>query len=155
MEESDEVPLLTRDVVEEELFSGNLKVLHQVWACDQNEDQESYFEEEANIPRASSVRSALSQAPELDCSESLSQILSQVSEPSEERKTLSRVEAYNLLKEATTAADAAQRALEHIYGEDFNDATGEELEARDKLLRQVQRNLLKLQKDRVVIGLMC
>ena len=27
--------------------------------------------------------------------------------------------------------------------------------ARDKLLRQVQRNLLKLQKDRVVIGLMC
>ena len=66
---------------------------------------------------------------------------------------MSRVEAHNLLKEATTAADAAQRALEYIYGENFNDATGEELEARDKLLKQVQRNLLKLQKDRVVIGL--
>ena len=139
MEESDEVPLLTRDVNEDELFSGNFKVLHQVWASDQNEDQGSDFEEEANIARASSVKSALSQAPEFDCSESLSQILSQVSEASEERQKLSRVEAYHLLKEASTAAVAAQRALEHIFGEDFNDASGEELEARDNLLKNIDK----------------
>ena len=60
---------------------------------------------------------------------------------------VSRVEAYQLLKEATTAAEAAQRALEHICGEDFNDASGEDLEARDKLVKKVQRNLLKLQKE--------
>ena len=149
-EESDEVPLLRRDDVE-----GTFKVLHQVWACDQNEDQESDFEEDTYVPRASSVKSTLSQAPEMECSESLSQILSQVSEPSEERRKLTRVEAYTLLREATNAADAAQRALEHICGEDFKDATGEELEARDNLVRKVQRNLLKLQKARVVIGLMC
>ena len=41
MEESDEVPLLTRDVVEDELFSGNFKVFHQVWAIDQNEEEGS------------------------------------------------------------------------------------------------------------------
>ena len=134
MEESDAIPLLTRD--------GTFKVIHQVWAWNQSDS-----EEETNIPRCSSVQSALSQAPEMDCSESLSQISSQVSEPSEERKKLTRVEAYHLLREATNAAEAAQRALEHIYGEDFNDATGEELEARDNLVKQVQRNLLKLQKE--------
>ena len=123
MEESDEVPLLIRDVVEEELFSGNLNVLHQVWACDQNEDQKVI------LKRKPTFQGLV--VPELNCSESLSQIFSQVSEPSEERKTLSRVEAHNLLKEVTTAAYAAQKALEHIYGENFNDATREELEARE------------------------
>ena len=144
MEESDEVPLLTRDVVEDELFSGNFKVFHQVWASDQNEEQDSDFEED-NFPRASSVKSGLSQAPDMECSQS--QILSQGSEPRDERKKLSREEAYQLLKEATTAADAAQRALEHICGEDFKDATGEELEARDNLVTKVQKRLTKLQQE--------
>ena len=144
MEESDNVPLLTRDVVEDEVFSGNFKVFHQVWASDQNEEQDSLFEDD-NFPRASSVKSGLSQAPEMECCES--QILSQVSEPGDERKKLSREEAYQLLKEATTAADAAQRALEHICGEDFKDATGEELEARDNLVTKVQKRLTKLQQE--------
>ena len=141
MEEFEDVPLLTRDVVEDEIFSRNFKVVHQVWANDENDVSD--LEDDSNPPRASSVKSALSQAPELE----FSQPLSQISEPSEERKKLSRVEAYQLLKEATTAAEAAQRALEHICGENFNDASGEDLEARDKLVKKVQRNLLKLQKE--------
>ena len=132
MEEFEDVPLLTRDVVEDEIFSRNFKVVHQVWANDENDVSD--LEDDSNPPRASSVKSALSQAPELE----FSQPLSQISEPSEERKKLSRVEAYQLLKEATTAAEAAQRALEHICGEDFNDASGEDLEARDKLVKKVQ-----------------
>ena len=144
MEESDEVPLLTRDVVEDELFSGNFKVFHQVWASDQNEEEDSDFEED-NFPRASSVRSGLSQAPDLECSES--QILSQGSQPSEERKKLSRIEAFHLLKEASTATEAAQRALEYICGENFKDASGEELEARDNLLENVRKKLSKLQQE--------
>ena len=60
--------------MEDELFSGNFKILHQVWASDQYDEQDSDFDE-ANFPRDSSIRSGLCQAPDMECMES--QILSQ------------------------------------------------------------------------------
>ena len=85
--------------------------------------------------------------PEFECSEPLSQILSQESEPGEGRKKITRIEAYRLLKEAKSATDAAQSALELICGDDFNEASGEDLDSRDKLVSRVRINLGKLDRE--------
>ena len=56
---------------------------------DQTQTQWSEVEEESSFRRASSVKSSLSQEPELQCSQSLSQIVG----PSEEkRERLSKAE---------------------------------------------------------------
>ena len=139
MEEEEEIPLLTS--------GSGFKIVHQVWAAGESEDEAHDASADISLVRASSIKSTLSHVPEFECSEPLSQILSQESEPGEGRKKITRIEAYRLLQEAKSATDAAQSALELICGDDFNEASGEDLEIRDNLVSRVRKNLGKLDRD--------
>ena len=147
----DDAPLLSRAFEGgDRLKAGEFNLLHANWVTNDDEgdcEKSSEWdegEEESSYRRASSVKSSLSQEPELQCSQSLSQVLG----PSEEkREKLSRGEALNLLRDASSAAEAAQRALEKVSGEDFLDASQEELSVRDDLLNKIKRKLNRLQQE--------
>ena len=150
-DDNDDAPLLSRAFDGGDgLRAGEFQLLHAKWAT--NDDQSdcekscewSEVEEESSFRRASSVKSSLSQEPELQCSQSLSQILG----PSEEkRERLSRAEALNMLRAASSATEAAQKALEKVSGEDFRDASQEELSVRDNLINKIKRKLNRLQQE--------
>ena len=150
-DDNDDVPLLSRAFDGGDgLRAGEFQLLLAKWAT--NDDQSdcekscewSEVEEESSFRRASSVKSSLSQEPELQCSQSLSQILG----PSEEkRERLSRAEALNMLRVASSATEAAQKALEKVSGEDFRDASQEELSVRDNLINKIKRKLNRLQQE--------
>ena len=142
--EAEDVPLLT--LAATEAGFPYPQYLHGVWYNDDCEAQEeSNSEQEVcdQIQRASSLRSDLSQEPPLEQSQPLSQIL----EPCEERKKVSQKEAIDLLKQASCAAEAAQLALEKVSGEEFLDATGDELQARDNCLDRIRKRLNKLEAE--------
>ena len=144
----DDAPLLSR--VLGGLRAGEFQLIFANWATNndqsdcENSHEWSEVEDEYSFRRASSVKSSLSQEPELQCSQPLSQILG----PSEEkRERLSKREALNMLKVASSAAEAAQKALEKVSGEDFRDASQEELSVRDDLIMKIKRKLNRLQQE--------
>lgn len=148
MESDDDAPLLTRAVgIGGGLQAGEFHLLHARWATNDDRsdcelsDEENQVEQE--IRKASSVKSSLSQEPPLQCSQSLSDILA----PVPERLKISRADALNLMREAASAAEAAQKALEKVSGEDFNDASQEELSTRDSLIEKIQRRLTRLREE--------
>ena len=62
---------MTVNFSEEEVFGGGFKVVHQVWATGQSEDEDNDFGADLSLVRVSSIKSPLSQVPEFECSESL------------------------------------------------------------------------------------
>ena len=163
MESDDDAPLLTRASESgDALQPGEFNSLLARWATNDSDSEQNGGEGDQVEPmwnnrRASSVKSGVSQEPPLQCSDSLSQVLepslelseslSQGSELVEERQKLSRADALNLLREASSAAEAAQKALEKVSGEDFRDASQEELSVRDVLISKIKRKLNRLQEE--------
>ena len=155
--ELDDVPLLTVDPAEDQQGQSApvFKCLHSVWYDEDKEQQNSDSEQDDKdeILRASSLKSTLSQQPDLEFSQPLSQILeqsqplSQNLEPQQLRQKVSRIEAMELLRQASSSTEAAQKALENITGEEFVDASGEELLARDALIDKIRKRLNRLQQE--------
>ena len=139
--EADDVPLLT--LAPSEPGFEYPHYLHGVWHNDDQQESNSEQGDCNHIQRASSLRSNLSQEPTLEPSQPLSQIL----EPAQDRQKLSRKEAFDLLKKASSSAEAAQLALEQVSGEEFLDATGDELLARDNFLAKIRKRLNKLEAE--------
>ena len=151
--ETDDVPLLTspqetpETEVEKGLPAGEFQYpayLHGVWHDDddsQKNDSEPMFDEQ--IQRASSLKSNISQEPPFQSSQSLSQI----SEPAEERVRVSRKEAFDLLRQASSLTEAAERALAKVTGDEFLDASGDELLARDEVIEKIRKRLSNLQSE--------
>ena len=141
--DADIVPLLTLATTETGFEYP--QYLHRVWESDDQTQQENNSEQGdcSQIQRASSLRSNLSQEPPLEPSQPLSQIL----EPTEERQKLSRQEAIDLLQQASSSAEAAQLAQEKVSGEEFLDATGDELLAIDNFLDRTRKRLNKLEAE--------
>ena len=141
--DADNVPLLTLATTETGFEYP--QYLHGVWQNDDQTQQENNSEQGdcSQIQRASSLRSNFSQEPPLELSQPFSQILEQT----EERQKLSRREAIDLLKQASSSAEAAQLALEKVTGEEFLDATGDELLARDTFIDKIRKRLNKLEAE--------
>ena len=57
---------------------------------------------------------------------------------------MSRQEAFDFLRQVSSSAEAAQKALEKVTGDESLDASGEELQARDDLLDKIRKRLNKL-----------
>ena len=152
--ELNDVPLLTVDPADGQ-SAPVFKCLHSVWYDEDKEQEKSDIEQddENEILRASSLKSTLSQQPDLEFSQPLSQILeqsqplSQNLEPQQQRQKVSRKEAMELLRQASCSTEAAQKALEKITGEEFVDASGEELLARDALIDKIRKRLNHLQQE--------
>ena len=148
------MPLLTVDP-DDGQSAPVFKCLHSVWYDEDKEQEKSDIEEddENEMMRASSLKSTLSQQPDLEFSQPLSQILeqgqplSQNLEPQQQRQKVSRKEAMELLRQASSSTEAAQKALEKITGEEFVDASGEELLARDALIDKIRKRLNHLQLE--------
>lgn len=140
--ETDDVPLLNVCTTESEegLRAGEFHYLHGIWFHDDN-DSEPIFDEQ--MQRASSLKSNLSQEPPLQSSEPLSQI----TEPCEERVKVSRKEAFDLLKTASSLTEAAQKALEKVTGDEFLDASADELSTRDNFIENLRKKLGHLQSE--------
>ena len=136
--ETDDAPLLTLDPISEDVQYPQF--LHGIWINDPQQQSNSEVEVVDESQRASSLKSNFSQEPPFQLSQPLSQIL----DPIEERQKVSRQEAFDLLRQVSSSAEAAQRALEKVTGDEFLDASGEELLARDDLLDKIRKRLNKL-----------
>ena len=135
--ETDDVPLLTLGPIAEDFQYAQF--LHGIWMNDAQQQSYSEVEGVDELQRASSLKSNFSQEPSLQLSQPLSQIL----DPVEERQKVSRQEAFDLLRQVSSSAEAAQRALEKVTGDEFLDASGEELEARDDLLEKIRKMMIE------------
>ena len=146
--ETDDIPLLTLSEVEsgEGLEAGGFRYLHGIWVGDyevaeQNCDSTPIFDDQ--MQRASSLKSNLSQEPVFESSQPLSQIL----EPIQERVKLSRKEAFDLIKQASSLTEAAQTALEKVTGYEFLDASDDEISTRDCFIENLRKKLDHLQSE--------
>ena len=128
---------------------GGFSCIYSVW--------EDYDEHTSNVslPRASSVRSTLSQQPEFQFDENLSQIpapdeggqfSSQTSEQGEDRSRgkVSRLEAVQMMKKADGLAEAAMVAVQQVIGDDLQDLSGEDLQVVEGLLEKIMKRMQKL-----------
>ena len=146
--ETDDGPLLTFPVNEnggDHIVSDFQypQFLHGIWVNDAKEKSYSEIEVVDELQRASSFKSNLSQEPQFEPSQPLSQIF----EPAQERQKVTRREAFDLLKQVSSAAEAAQKALEKVTGDEFVDASGDELQARDNILEKIRKRLSQLQTE--------
>ena len=131
---------------------GGFRCIYSVW--------EDYDEHTSNVslPRASSVRSTLSQQPEFQFDENLSQIpapdeggqySSQTSEQGEDRcrGKVSRLEAVQMMKQAAGLAEAAMVAVQQVIGDDLQDLSGEDLQLVEGLLEKIRKRMQKLRQE--------
>jgi hypothetical protein len=139
--DADEAPLLTRAPSERGDCPEAGQFLFGVWEEDDVREQEEQEEEqkEPEVPRFSSVNSGISQAAGLV----FSQPLSDISVPGPERVKVSRAEALELLRDANTAAEAAEKALSKV----LKNSSWEELEEIDNVLAKLRRKMSRLQED--------
>ena len=134
--EDDDVPLLDLDPITEDFQYPQF--LHGIWINDAEEQSA-----DGDLQRASSWKSNFGQEPSFQFSQPLSQIL----DPVEERQKVSRQEAFDLLRQVSSSTEAAQRAFEKVTGDEFLDASGEELQARDDLIEKIRKRLSNLMAE--------
>ena len=94
---------------------------------------------EEGLPRFSSINSGLSQVAGPEFSQPLSDIL----EPRPERIKVTRSEALELLHDADTATEAAEKALKKV----LENSSSEELKEIDDVLSKIRLKMRRLQQD--------
>ena len=137
---------------QQEQQHGGFDCIYSVW--------EDYDEHASNVslPRASSVRSTLSQQPEFQFDENLSQIpaldeggqySSQPSQHGEDgsRGKVSRLEAVQMMRKAAGLAEAAMVAVQQVIGDDLQDLSGEDLQLVEGLLEKIRKRMQKLRQE--------
>ena len=137
---------------QQEQQHGGFDCIYSVW--------EDYDEHASNVslPRASSVRSTLSQQPEFQFDENLSQIpaldeggqySSQPSQHGEDgsRGKVSRLEAVQMMRKAAGLAEAAMVAVQQVIGDDLQDLSGEDMQLVEGLLEKIRKRMQKLRQE--------
>ena len=137
---------------QQEQQEGGFRCIYSVW-----EDYDEHVSD-VSLPRASSVKSTLSQLPEIQFDENLSQIpapdesghhSSQTSLQGEEgsRGKVSRLEAVRMMKNAAGLAEAAMNAVQQVIGDDLQDLSGEDLQLVEGLLEKIRKRMQKLRQE--------